>query len=698
MSEESKDLTLSDLGLEDELTPAEISDKANQEMTQASLDNIQEGNIVDDKTQNVIEVKKVDIDVSEFNTGPKKAIPRPDNTINNIDEDDGYRTVNIKDIAKTYHKEDVDAPVKRAYADLRNKVDAGIERTTKELTAPEGRIAEGKRKYVEDRYETLMKRAQQSPNLMKKIKFYEDAMDEDPAFDGAEDYDRKGYILFKVAKDDSIGIDDKSFGLEEGTYRISPSSSADNAKMIDIRTKENINLVDDDENQVILSDNVIPEIKTKKRKIETEEESEEKINLEINPKTKSDDDIVFEDVPVNDKSDDNLIKLDPSKGKDSDDDIETEEEKAADEIEKEYGVSSEEFDKIRKEYFAQARDLLNINNKNEESYNGFTMANKSINVAEALRIAQRNTRQQSLTITWALPYTGIPIRMTAIPGEELVQFLTDIEMGYDQNRVGNMPSIDQLTSIWGSLYNHTIMQNKPSFNQWLKRISSNDFPNILFALYMATFKDTNYLTYRCTKKGCAKLYLEKHDVLEMIKYPNDKIKERMQKILNGEEVESKMYHTEPVPINDTFAISFITPSVYSTNFEQACLPYKFRQEHASIVGMLPTIDRVYIIDKVHNRYLPIDFGIVKNDLEKTTKRKVKNLEQIFESFTLDQRNIVLSEFQKITSELLEDEITYTMPKSVCPVCKTEIPESEVNVFALLFTRARLSIDAASILE
>lgn len=709
MSEEKKDLSLSDLGLEDEMTPAEQSVKENNQTIVVP----EEKTIVDDATHNTIEIKKSDIDMSQFETGPKKAIPRPDNIVTNDNQtvsEEGYKTVEIKDIAKTYTKKfDPDEPAKRGLTELKNKVDAGIERTINELTAPDGRIAEGKRKYVEDRYKTLMQRAEKSPNLKKKIKFYQDAMEEDPAFDGADEYEKKGYILFKVAKDDTIGIDDKSFGLDEGSISRERRTSADNNDIINNRTKPN--LLDDSEDQIVLSDSSIPPIETidsKKIAIKEEEEEEnEKVDPEIQIKKKDDGDIDLGDYTTTSTSskdaddEENLIKLNPSnKDKTDDEDIDTEEEKAANEIEKEFGITTEEFEKMRKEYYKEARNLLNITNNDSDDidYSGYAMSSKPINITEALRIAQRNSRHQNLSVTWALPYTGIPIRMTAIPGEELVQFLSDIESGYDQNRIGSLPSIAQLTSIWGSLYNHTIMENKPSFNQWLKRISANDFPSILFALYLATFKDTNYITYRCTKKGCAKLYLEKHDVLEMLKYPNDKIKERVQKILNGDEVKSKMYRTEPVPINDTFAIGFITPSIYSTNFEQACLPYKYRQEHMSIVGMLPTIDKVYVIDKTRNTYLPVDFGIVKGDLEKTTKRKVKALEQIFESFTLDQRNIVLAEFQKITTGLLEDEIGYVMPKSVCPVCGTEIPESEVNVFTLLFTRARLSIDAASTLE
>ena len=712
MSEEK--LSLNDLGLEDESTPAEESAKLENDIKLP-----QNGIIQDEQSHNPIEVKTVDIDMSEFPTGPKKKIPRPDNitpisdsqpveqaptkkpdlkAAHSTDANEGYKTVNIQDIAKTHHKQQDQDAAKKTLSDLAQKVDDGIERTVQQLTAPGGRIDEGKRKYVADRYETLMGRANQSPNLMKKIKMYQDIMETDPAFDGADEYEKKAYILFKVAKDTSIGIDDKSFGLAQESISGFRQSSADVSKRVDKMTNTTSNLENDD--MVILEEkDDIPV-----RRVE-ELKEEDKSPIANPPKKKEEDDDFDDDNVVQESNEDDLIRLKPNK-KDEEDKPKTQEEIEEETAQREYGLSAEEWKNRQKEWLKQTKQALNLNTEDSLSteYSNFSTSSRSLSMNEALKIAKRS-KPHYLAARWALQYTGTPVRMSPLSGEELVQFLRDIDAAYNnRNRVDDFPSMDLVTSIWGTIYNHLEMENKPSFNTWLHRVSVNDFSNFIFALYNTIFKDTNYITYKCPKKGCSKLFLEKHDVEEMIDYPNDAVKERIQKILNGDEVKSFIYRTEPIPISDTFAMSFITPTIYSSIFEQTALPLSYRQAH-SITAILPSLDKIYVIDKTRNQFLPVDFGVVPDDLEKTVKRKVKAIERIFETFTLDQRSLAYSEFQKINDKILteeendslkEDEIPvrYKLPETKCPVCGTVIPAEPVNAYTLLFTRARLSTDVA----
>ena len=747
MSENNETLSLSDLGLEEEVTPAQQSAK------EAAV--IQEGVIRDNRSQNQIEVKKVDMDMSEFQTGPKKSIPRPDNiqaisktndqpvqqqtksgqsdikVNHSTDPNAGYSTVSINELAKTRHKKAPEDAAKKTLKNLAEQTEAGIARTKAELTAPGGRIDEGKRKYVNDRYATLMGRAQKSQNLMKKIKAYEEIMETDPAFDGADEYEKKAYILFKVAKDNSIGIDDKSFGLAPEALRQVRQSSADNSRTVN-KMANRSNSEFDNEDRVVFDENdgiptVRQQIQEEEKQVEEEVKSEGKVvpipsvvesdGIPIPVKTSAvipdpakndEDDDIFDDeedtnTPIVLSDEDNLVHLKPTKEQEVfDEEKKTEEDernltpeqRREREEAKELGITIDRYYELKKSYENEARRLLSLTTSPKtDDFTNFSTAGRALTMNEALKIAKRS-RPQHLAARWALQYTGIPIRMTALSGEELVQFLSDIETGYQQARHGFLPTIDQLTTIWSTIYNHCEMENKPSFNNWMKRISANDFANFVFAIYLAIFKDTNYLTYRCKKKGCGKLYLEKHDVMEMVKYPNDKIKNRVETILNGGTVDSHMYRTEPIPINDTFAMSFITPSIYSFNFEQSILPLKYRQEH-SVTGLMMAIDKVFVIDKARNQFLPIEFGVVADDLEKTVKRKVKALERIFESFSLDQRNIVYHEYQKIVDSVDTDPIKYVLPESTCPVCGNVIPESETNAFEMLFSRARLSIDAAS---
>lgn len=709
MSEEQKEtMSLSDLGLVEEPTPAEIAS-----VEQPKVDDNIPRIVVDNKSQNAIEVKKVDIDMSKYSTGPKRAIPRPDNiqAINSTDANEGYTSLNIQDIAKTDSRTKPEDAAKKTFADLAQKVDAGIAKTKNSLTAPGGRIDEGKRKYVDTRYETLMERAKKSPNLMKKIKAFQDLMDSDPAFDGADDYEKKGYILFKVAKDTSIGIDDKSFGLAQESIRGYRQTSAEASKQMQKISNKTTDYGDDD---LLVLDSQDDDIPIKQTVTKTEEgtsmepknDIEEKQSVDIEIPQNQDEEDEFEETQVvpEDNIEKELITL---KAKDTDDEfdedkkekekptISKEDQDIADDAKK-YGITVEKYKQIQKEFIQQTQNVLNltVSSRDNTIYSDYSTANKTLSVSEALRIAKR-ARPQHLNERWVLQYSGVPIRMSSFSGEELVQFLRELDNPY--SRSAQIPPLDMLTSIWGALYNHLEMENKPTFNHWLRKISPNDFPNLLFAIYLALFKDTNYLTFRCPQKGCAKLYLEKHDVMKMIKYPNKKIEDRIHAILSGNEVEPLIYKTPPVPINDVFAISFMTPTVYASLFEQSTMSSRYRDEH-TLANIMPYIDKFYVIDKARNQFLPIDFGIINNDLEKTVKRKVKIIERIFESFTLDQRNLAMNEISKVAINTENDTIEFRMPESKCPVCGHVIPEEETTAFTLLFTRAQLSTNIASIPE
>jgi hypothetical protein len=43
----------------------------------------------------------------------------------------------------------------------------------------------------------------------------------------------------------------------------------------------------------------------------------------------------------------------------------------------------------------------------------------------------------------------------------------------------------------------------------------------------------------------------------------------------------------------------------------------------------------------------------------------------------------------------QDDISYYIPATKCPICKSEIPQYATDPIGALFMRARLSIEAAS---
>ena len=78
----------------------------------------------------------------------------------------------------------------------------------------------------------------------------------------------------------------------------------------------------------------------------------------------------------------------------------------------------------------------------------------------------------------------------------------------------------------------------------------------------------------------------------MLIYPNDKIKKEFHKILRKDTEVTSLYRTRPVPINNQYAIGFVTQSVYSNLFEPASLSDEFTKKYRAIIDIMPNIDTV----------------------------------------------------------------------------------------------------------
>ena len=89
----------------------------------------------------------------------------------------------------------------------------------------------------------------------------------------------------------------------------------------------------------------------------------------------------------------------------------------------------------------------------EGDLEGFAISNKPIKLKSALQV-----ERSSYTVTWGLQYTGKPIEMTPISGEELLQL-------NPQNT--DMTSINGLRTIFNIMYRHTVGK-KPDIDTWLK--------------------------------------------------------------------------------------------------------------------------------------------------------------------------------------------------------------------------------------
>ena len=655
MSEEKKQLSLSDLGIEKEETPADKAEKKNT-ITQA------DGGTVQSFTPSV---KVEDVIKPEEDKEKKHVIPKPTGGRASSGYE-GFKTVtDINEIAKNPIKPKED-PIKKTMDGLYQLTDKGIERTEKELTKPGGRIDYAKHEYVKNKYNQLMNRAKSNKNLEKKIKALNDFMDTDARFDDVSDYERQGYIIFKIARDDTVETNDDYFGVKADQKAPRFRNSHDAAIEIEKVTEEKDTDAEDfydDSKTAVLSD-ADPMIPFKDDEPKEEEHDD---SLEPTEDITSDAELL---------SDDNEVK-DSSVEIDTDDVIEEDDSIDEDDIE----LSDDQQKKILNNL--KTGIVNNLGLKKMHSIDGFTIANRSIKLNNAL---EGNGFKPS--ITWGLQFSGTPIEMTPLSGEELIM-LSPNQTKYD--------TVAGLRTVFSIIWRHIINKNKPAFDVWLKQISDYDVDCLLFGVYVANFRDTNVITYECPNKKCKNAFVKKFPIEDMLVYPNDKIKEKFQKILRKDTEGTSLYKTHPIAINDNYAIGFITQSVYSNLFEPASLTEDFSKKFKPIIDIMPNIDTVYKIDSINRTLVPISFG--KSDtLQKTVMRKVKALLQIMKRFTPDERAIVISEASKIAVNFNNDRIKYRLPETTCPVCGEKIPEQIVTPLDLLFTRAQLPIIAASIQE
>ena len=681
MSEEKKQLSLADLGIEKEETPAVKAETANT----AQVDQIihtDAGNIASIKPSANVE-EHVKAEVKE-----KKSIPTPHSTSSKVNQTvmsedgqkvstpahhkpvsgyEGFREVkDVNEIAKIPRKPKED-PIKKTMNGLYELADKGIERTEKELTKPGGRIDYAKHEYVRTKYNQLIQRSKSNKSLAKKIKAMNDFMDTDARFDGISDYERQGYIVFKIARDESVETNDDYFGVKNDQKVPRFRNSHDAALEIEKITEDKDTTEDfyDDSKTAVLSD-ADPMIPFKD--VTKEETKEEDDSLTLEEDITSDAELLSDDSEVKDST----TEVDPDSIIGEDDPIDDD-----DEIE----LSDDQQKKILNSLKDGIVDNLGL--KKVHSVDGFTIANKAIKLNNAL---EGNGFKPA--ITWGLQFSGVAVEMTPLSGEELIM-LSPQQTKYD--------TVAGLRTVFSIIWRHIVNHNKPAFDVWLKQISDYDVDCLLFGVYVANFKDTNVITYECPNKKCKNAFVKKFQIEDMLIYPNDKIKDKFQKILRKDTEGTSLYKTHPIAINDNYAIGFITQSVYSNLFEPASLTEDFSKKFKPIIDIMPNIDTVYKIDAVNRTLVPISFGKA-DTLQKTVMRKVKALLQIMKRFTPDERAIVISEASKIAVNFNNDRIRYRRPETVCPVCGEKIPEEVVTPLDLLFTRAQLPIIAASIQE
>lgn len=321
---------------------------------------------------------------------------------------------------------------------------------------------------------------------------------------------------------------------------------------------------------------------------------------------------------------------------------------------------------------------------NPVDLSAFTISKKHISANKTIALED----ELENTIDWVLLSSGKKITMKPFKGHE-------IEL-LNPNNSNGRTRFKMYQDIYRVIYNHIVDVDgeKPTFEAWIKSIKFTDINDLYFAIYIASFGKANTVPYSCIKTNCNNVYMVDTPIEDMVKYKNDEVKERVQELLNGNEVIDGTETIEVKMVSDRYAIGFKVPSIYNVIFEMSILDDKFTDKYADFLSYMVYIDEIYFIDKENQQLVPIDVSIKEtNNIVKSIKNKVMQYSKILRTLTPDQFSNFKACIQQITSK--NELIDYIIPSATCPNCGTTIKEQIVEPQEMLFTRQQLLLIANS---
>lgn len=305
----------------------------------------------------------------------------------------------------------------------------------------------------------------------------------------------------------------------------------------------------------------------------------------------------------------------------------------------------------------------------------FSIAKKPVSVSKLLATPMSESRVSA----WGLYYSAKPIVMSEIGGSELEVIAQETT---------NNELIDQLHT-YQILHKHIIDANKGTLEDFTKRITVFDIPDLFFAAYKASFKGNNYVSFSCTNEKCNHMFMKEIHFADMVKYPNDAVRARMEKIIGGDPTSSPYYTQKLIQITSDLVVGIIVPSVYSILFEQKALSEEFRDNNRSVMNLITYIDDIYKMDMKTRMLNPIDTNPDPNNHDLTVKRRVAYFGKILQRLSSDEYAYLNSRISEYTDKIQKDHIEYVYPKVECPECHVEMPESVQSPVPMLFLRHRL---------
>ena len=306
-------------------------------------------------------------------------------------------------------------------------------------------------------------------------------------------------------------------------------------------------------------------------------------------------------------------------------------------------------------------------------------ANKTISLNDVLSMQTSNAN----VIDYPLMSAGRCVSMREFSGTE-IESLNQGASG--RNR------FNTLKTIYHTLYDHIVDNNKPEFDKWLKVTSFMDIEHLYMAAYKASFNGANYIPFNCTNDKCNHVFLSDNiEIEDMIKFKDDAAKKKFYDILENSDTISKedacLYKTKIVPVSPTIAIGFREPSIYNTIFENSVLDQKFINKYTRLLTMMVYIDNIYVIQ--NGEYIPVRCRVDRHSLAKTAKIRIVTYSKIIRTLPSDSYNNILAEIAKIND--LGDEVKYQLPEITCPKCGQTIEATEQTPTQLLFSRHQLNL-------
>ena len=313
----------------------------------------------------------------------------------------------------------------------------------------------------------------------------------------------------------------------------------------------------------------------------------------------------------------------------------------------------------------------------------FAIANKSITSEKANMIIANKTVAVPNVADWMMYGAEKAISVSGLSGPEILKL-------NPANSTRNR--LNTFKDIYHIIYDHIIDKSKPNYETWLKTTRFSDLAHIYFALYKATFANSNFITYECPNSKCKKMFIKEVNFDDMVSYASDEVKHNVETYCKKDtNAPAKDFgESELFQISDNYAVALRHPSIWNVTIEVAALSDKFLEKYADMIDLISYIDNIYFIDSDHQMLVPINTKPVTNDLAKTSARRIATyIDNIINKFTSD-------EFFNLRGKVNEfDEnnnaVTYKIPGATCPDCAEQIAETaNIAPENLLFTRHQLA--------